>query len=212
MDLAPLLDLATLATRARHEQRATWIPGPTGTPIPEDVATHSMMLALVAAEILRHYNGPEYIDRNAVIRLALFHDLLEVYPGGPGDLNTYTATPTQIAEHKAAEAKTLHRLIAKFWWLGLTLEQAEDCDAPEAELVHLCDKMVPKLTLLLTGAYQHRDDPDWKAKFAAFTTQQQTDLAARCPRMWPTVAPFFAAAVEAVLALPDAGAADGGSP
>jgi 5'-deoxynucleotidase YfbR-like HD superfamily hydrolase len=114
---------------------------------PESDTDHTVMLALVAAEL-----APPHLDRGLVLAYALVHDLVEAYAG---DTPTLVALDADGRAAKAArEADALNRICAELGpdsWVVRMIEDFEAMTMPEARWVHHLDKSAPKLTHILNG-------------------------------------------------------------
>lgn len=175
-----LLDLAALSLALGREHRVTVHPdGVT----PESVATHSHMLLMVACTVA--VRQPWRFDVGLVAQFAAVHDVPEVAPGGPGDLDTFTTTDADaIAARDAAEDVAIARLVEKHpLWLGDLCVRYRDQREPEARLVRYLDKVLPKLTLALSGAAQFRRDGHSAEYFEAFVARQGAELRAEYPEL-----------------------------
>lgn len=135
--------LASAALTFGQVQRATLHPDGT----PESDATHTVMLALLVADVAAR----EGLDVGLAVQFALVHDLPEVYAG-----DTCTArglSPDAAAEKAAREAASLERLRAELGpcWTTDMVDRYEAQREPEARLVRYLDKVLPKLTHVLNG-------------------------------------------------------------
>lgn len=114
---------------------------------PEDDATHTVMLGLVACGLAARLG---HLDIGLVSQFALVHDLVEVHAG---DVNTFEAAPADIARKDRAEAAALDRIDTDhglaFPWLPATIRAYEDRVCPEARFVKAVDKIMPLLTQVL---------------------------------------------------------------
>lgn len=199
------LDLARLSMLLGTEARATLHPDGTTS---ESVATHSHMLGMVACTVAVNHNYSTTMDAprghifdiGLVAQYALVHDVAEVAPGGPGDVDTFTTTdPAALAAKDAAEAEALRRLLIDHpSWLGPRLADYERQDCPESRLVKCLDKMLPKLTLALSQCAQWRRDGHTLEDFRAYVAKQGAALAEANPDVWPVVGPLFDATNVAV--------------
>jgi 5'-deoxynucleotidase YfbR-like HD superfamily hydrolase len=120
---------------------------------PESDTDHTVMLALVAAELC-----PPRLDRGRVLAYALVHDLVEAIAGD---------TPTLVALDEAGrrakdmrEAAALEQIRTELGassWVVRTIEAFEAQVDAEARWVKLMDKQAPKLTHILNGGRAVRD-------------------------------------------------------
>lgn len=143
------INLARLALALGRVDRITQHPDG----YPESDTDHTVMLALVAAEL-----APPRLDRGRVLAYAIVHDLVEVYAGD---------TPTLVALDEAGrrakdarEAAALARFrdeLGADSWVVRTIEAFEAQADPEARWVKLLDKSAPKLTHILNGGRSIRE-------------------------------------------------------
>lgn len=112
----------------------------------ETDTTHSVMLALVSA-VAAWRAG---LDPGRAALFALVHDLAEVYAG---DVDTSYGLAEDAREAKRLrEAAALYRIVRELGDMGCLialLEQYEARDEPEARLVALLDKAMPKAVRLV---------------------------------------------------------------
>jgi putative hydrolases of HD superfamily len=122
--------------------------------VPESDSTHTVMLALVCREMLEHcaqgvpYCPCERLDRQAVLEMALVHDLPEAYAG---DTQTLRIAPDERAAKDARENEAMAQLQAEFpgsWLKGALIDYAAQA-TPESRFVRAVDKCLPKLTHIL---------------------------------------------------------------
>lgn len=175
-----LLDLAALSLALGREPRATLHPDGVTS---ETVATHSHMLTMVACTVAAQH--PDRFDIGLVAQFATVHDVPEVAPGGPGDLDTFTTTDDgAIAARDAAEDAAIARLVKLHpGWLGDLCVRYRDQREPEARLVRYLDKVLPKLTLALGGAAQFRRDGHTAEYFERFVAKQGAALREQYPEL-----------------------------
>jgi 5'-deoxynucleotidase YfbR-like HD superfamily hydrolase len=144
LPLEPLLELARVSLLLGRTFRVTMHPDGSF----ESVATHSIMLALVAGEVA----GRLGYDEGLVYRYAVIHDLAECYAG---DTNTARGlTPEQAEEKARREALATNRLEEELAASAEVLDLLaayEEQDEPEAQLVRFVDKILPKLVHVLAG-------------------------------------------------------------
>lgn len=100
---------------------------------------HSYMLSLVAPEISVALGLN--LNTGLIAEFAKVHDLIELKTG---DVNTFNATPEQLAQKQFNEKQALHQLMAELppHTAGL-LERYETQREPEARLVKAVDKILP---------------------------------------------------------------------
>ncbi len=145
--ISPATQLAQLILRLGQVQRITEdADGRT-----ESDTTHSLMLALLAAEVAQKEPGAP-LDLTAVLGMALIHDIAEAYAGDTPTLQALT--PQQQREKDAREVAALDRVYADlsgFPWICDMLQRYEAQNCRESRLVRLLDKAAPKLTHMLNG-------------------------------------------------------------
>ena len=130
--------IASAALTFGQIQRATLHPDGT----PESDATHTVMLAMLVAELAQR----EGLDVGLAVQFAIVHDLPETYAG-----DTCTAralSPDEAAAKTAREAASLERLRGELGpcWTTAMIDRYEAQREPEARLVRYADKILPKLT------------------------------------------------------------------
>lgn len=136
--------IASIVLRLGRTNRITLHPDAT---MPESVTDHTVMLAIVAAEL-----APPRLDRGNVLAFAVVHDLVEAYAG---DTPTLVALgPEARAAKDAREAAALDRIRGEVHpdsWVVRMIEAYERQDTIEARWVHALDKCCPKLVHVLDG-------------------------------------------------------------
>lgn len=162
----------------------------------ESDTTHTVMLALLAGALCEHEAVP--LDCEAVVALALVHDLAEAYAG---DVSTVRALSLAEANAKAArEEDALARIraeLAAFPWIVAMIDRYEAQACPESRWVRYLDKITPKLT--------HRDNGCAVPKAAGMTlaelrkrhAYQGAELAAMYPAFTFARELFEAASADA---------------
>lgn len=140
-----LLDLAALALALGRVNRATFHEdGST----PESDTDHTVMLAIIAPALAALYPN---MNVDLVCAYAVVHDLGESITG---DVNTLAISASDAAAKKRSDRAALHTLCERFAgvpWLVGRLREYEAQEIPEARLVRLVDKILPKLTHILNG-------------------------------------------------------------
>lgn len=131
--------LARLAMALGEVERAT--AHPDGRP--ETDTTHTVMLAMIAAEMA----WCEGLDIGLVVQLAIVHDIVEAYAG---DVNTARGL---TKEEKAAKEKRERDAAARIEqdlgagsWVVRMMKMYEQQVGREARFVRYVDKILPKLT------------------------------------------------------------------
>jgi 5'-deoxynucleotidase YfbR-like HD superfamily hydrolase len=124
--------------------------------IPESDTEHSYNLALSAWYLATYF--PE-LDRDAVIRYALVHDLVEVHAG-----DTYVyGEQSHLDSKEAREAAALKQLAADwadFPDMIAEIEEYEKRTSPEARFVYALDKIMPIMQIYLSGGYTWKQEGD----------------------------------------------------
>lgn len=121
----------------------------------ENDAEHSFMLGLVAQEIAATY-FPE-LDTGLVAQFCTIHDLPELRTG---DIATFALDAQSLANKQAAERAILDELCNTLpKHTALLLRVYEEQVLPEARLVRLLDKLLPKLVDIIGPGSQvmHED-------------------------------------------------------
>ena len=205
-----LLSLAGLSLALGEEERVTLHPDGRR----ESVATHSVMLVMVACTVAAAANRAQALDSpmtweyqkpfniGLVAQFAAIHDVPEVAPGGPGDVDTFLTTdPEALAEKDACEDNAIERLARVYpSWLGPLVVRYRAQKEPEARLVRYLDKTLPKMTLALSGAAQFKNNATTPEYFEAFVAKQRADLDAQYPELAELCGNIYEAMNEAVRA------------
>jgi 5'-deoxynucleotidase YfbR-like HD superfamily hydrolase len=134
------LQLAGLSSRLAVEER-TLVNHISGRP--ENVAEHSIMLAIIAPAIAEtHY---PHLDANLVSRFATIHDAVEAYVG---DTATHAISDEGLRQKAQREVEGLEYLKEDFASLPSfvrLIEQYEAQEVGEARFVRVIDKWTPIL-------------------------------------------------------------------
>lgn len=112
---------------------------------PESDTTHTVMLALIAGALCDDETGR--LDREAVIGMALIHDIAEAYAGDTPTLRPLSAEEEQGKRERehAGLRKALVDMKGSQWLIEMVNRyQAQRCR--ESRFVRILDKMLPKLT------------------------------------------------------------------
>lgn len=106
---------------------------------------HSYTLAMLAWYIAQYF--PE-LDTNKCIRLALVHDLVEIYAG-----DTFTFGDKAMIDSKAERERMALEQFEKEWpdFKELTndIHEYESLKTPESNFVYVLDKIVPVIIIYL---------------------------------------------------------------
>lgn len=143
-----LLSFIAQCDKMKNIQRRTLIADGSRT---ETDAEHSWHLALMAM-VLSEY-APEKTDIDHAIRLAIVHDLVEIYAG---DTFCYDVNANKDkAERELRSADMLFSLppeekgteLRRYW------EEFEQCETPEARYVNALDRLQPFINNCLTNGH-----------------------------------------------------------
>lgn len=173
MDLLRLLELARLCLQFGRVNRVTFHED---AQTPESDTDHTVMLSMLACELAqkinrqatvdlkltRRYgscvcgdcliaNGFRFLDLGLIAQFSQVHDFVEVWAG---DTNTMGIGAEGAAAKDKREAEALERLRARFGaesWVISTIERYERLDTPEARFVKTLDKVLPKITHILSS-------------------------------------------------------------
>ena len=126
----------------------------------ESVAEHSYGVALLALFLADAYHAD--LDRPRLVRMALLHDLGEVYAG---DLTPSDAVPPQEKHRREQEAvrRVLSKLPSGESYLALWAEYQEGA-SPEARLVRQVDRL--EMAFQAT-VYEHHEERDLSEFYAS---------------------------------------------
>ena len=141
-----VIQLSELAESLANEDR-TLVSHRTGRP--ENVAEHSLMLAVIAPAIVEWY-FPQ-LDENLVARYATIHDAVEAYVG---DTPTHDISAQGLVDKAALEQKGLAKLLVDFQHMPKFASLVQSYEAqivPEARFVRVLDKCMPALLHLANG-------------------------------------------------------------
>lgn len=120
----------------------------------ENDTEHSYNLAMAAWFLSKYF--PE-LNRDKLIRLALVHNLVEIYAG-----DTYFyAEETERLSKIEREAKALRRLEAEwpdFPDLTATIHTYEQKDSAEAKFIYALDKIMPIMVIYLGEGHTWRKE------------------------------------------------------
>ena len=190
--VADLLALSRLVLRFGQVHRVTL----DAEGRPESDTTHTVMLALLAGALCGHEEVP--LDREAVVALALVHDLAEAYAG---DVSTVRALSLSAAAAKAAREEDALDLIrqelAGLPWIVALIDRYEAQACPESRWVRYLDKVLPKLTHRDNGCVVPRAAGMDLAEFRERHAFQGAELAARYPEFSFARELFAATAADA---------------
>lgn len=150
---------------------------PDGTP--ESDATHTVMLQLVAGAVA----GAFGLNPLITIQFALIHDLVEFKHG---DISTLRPLgPEAAAQKRAQEAEALAEIRENAPPLAALIDLYEAQTIPEARLVRLVDKILPKLTHARNGALAAKEAGVDFREFVGLHTDQMRLLKQQYPEFPP---------------------------
>lgn len=143
-DVGQAIAIARIVLRLGEVERITLHPDGQRH---ETDTTHTLMLALAASTL-----APARLDFQAVLQLALVHDLAEAYAGDTPTLVKLDAAGQ--AAKDAREAAAVQRIRSELGadsWIAHAIDEFEAQETPEARWVKHLDKCMPKLTHCLNG-------------------------------------------------------------
>lgn len=146
-----LIELQKLLLQFRAIERIIYVPGSKDKQ--ENDTEHSYDLAIAAWFLVQYF--PE-LDRNKVIRLAMVHDLVEIYAG---DTFAYSKKD-KLANKREREAVAAAKLAEEwpdFPELTKAIAEYEARQSAEAKFVYALDKIMPALMGVLgEGHFWHK--------------------------------------------------------
>ena len=162
----------------------------------ENDAEHSWHFAVMAM-LLEEYSA-EKVDVSRVIKIALVHDLVEVYAG---DTYAYDAKGNEDKEQREKEAADklfgmLEPEQAAFFrslW-----DEFEEKQTPEAKYANAIDRIQPLILNYLT------DSATWKANQVHSTQilKRMDIIRTAAPELWPIVQGIVKTSIEKGILLP----------
>lgn len=139
-----LIELSTYCLAFANVDRATSnVDGIT----PESDTDHTVMLSMVGCAFASVFMPN--LDLGKVAQFALVHDFTEVLTGDVDTLKPFDKQAKIEREKKALES--LKSTFESIPWLGHTLEEYESLASPEARFVKVLDKVLPKITQILSN-------------------------------------------------------------
>ncbi|MFA7309079.1 MAG: HD domain-containing protein [Patescibacteria group bacterium] len=150
----------------RHEDGVT----------PESDTDHTVMMGLVACSYASSF--APHLDLGKVSQFALVHDLVEAYAGDTASIGgKLSQEKRSLKEHKEREA--LERLEKEFSgsfpWLIDMIKQYEALSCPEARFIKAIDKVMPKITNILSGCVVVKQEVSVE-EFEERLTKQRIDM------------------------------------
>lgn len=150
----------------------------------ESVAEHSFGVAVLAL-FLAEEHFPD-LDADKVLRLALLHDLGEIYAG-----DIIPADGVDAAEKSARERRSVARVLGKLprgaRYVALW-EEYEEGASPEARFVREVDRLEMALQ---ASVYEHQDEGALDDFFASAASQVETPALRELLRRLQSLRPRF---------------------
>ena len=159
-DTLPIIEAYFEFVQLKHLYRQGWLHQGISLENCESVAEHSFCVALLAL-ILADESSVE-LDTAKVIRMALIHDLGEIYAGDFTPADNITKNDKYKLE-KQSVVKVLEKLPNGFKWISLW-EEYEIGESAEAQFVKQLDKLEMALQ---ASVYEHQGFTDLSAFFAS---------------------------------------------
>jgi putative hydrolase of HD superfamily len=159
-NVSPLIETYFEFSHLKHLYRRGWLERGIPPERCESVAEHAFGVALLALLLVDAYEAD--LDHARVIRLALLHDLGEVYAGDiiPGDA-------VDPREKHCREEESVVRVLAKLpegdEYLALWREY-ERGESPEARYVRQIDRLEMALQ---AAVYEHQEEQDLSEFYAS---------------------------------------------
>ena len=162
----------------------------------ENDAEHSWHFAVMAM-LLEEYSA-EKVDINKVIKIALIHDLVEIYAG---DTFAYDNIGKQNKEKRELEAADrLFGLLDKeqAGYIRSLWNEFEDKSTPESRYANVCDRLQPLIHNYLT------DGHTWKeGNVRSFQVIERMKIIEdTAPELWKVVTGIIKKSVEQGILLP----------
>ena len=115
------------------------------------------------------------LDMGLVMQFALVHDLVEVHAGDTDTIvNTSVESMKQKSEREEQALEKIKLSFGKdFGWIHNTIEKYESLDTKEARFVKMLDKILPKLTVILSNAASFNNRGISKSQFQSVVDSQK---------------------------------------
>jgi putative hydrolase of HD superfamily len=152
-DIQRLIDLQTLLHQFHAIQRSIHLPG--DTPRPETDTEHTYTLAMTAWFLAQYF--PE-LDTNVCVRLALVHDLVEIYAGDTSAYDTSTHMHTKQDREKAAVERLAQEWRHDFPELVQAIGAYETRQTAESCFVYALDKLMPPIVNFMSQGISWKKD------------------------------------------------------
>jgi putative hydrolases of HD superfamily len=188
-DIHRLIALQQMLLEFQAINRVLYLPGKTGRL--ENDTEHSYNLAMMAWFLAQYF--PQ-IDRDAVIRLALVHDLVEIHAGDTFPFNNHA----QVATKQQREMAALHKLAAEwtdFPEMVETLRAYEARETEAAKFVYALDKLMPPLVNIIEGGRTWREHSVTLTHLQAVKTEKVA--------ISPEISPYYADILDILSARPE---------
>lgn len=190
-----VIDLGNLILAFGRVDRATYHPDGVTK---ESDTDHTVMLGIIACAFADTF-APN-LDRGAIAQFALVHDLVEVYAGDTHTLRTLTEE--QKKDKDAREHAALERIKQEFDsvfpWISRTIESYERLDMQEARFVKFVDKVLPKISHLLSNGTLLKEHSVGKEEVDGIHEQQYATISASYGADQPEVRRLYASLSKAV--------------
>lgn len=170
-----VIDLGKLILAFGRVDRATYYPdGVT----PESDTDHTVMLGIIACAFADTF--APHLDRGQIAQFALVHDLAETYAGDTVTFRTQTEEQKQEKEERerAALARIKDEFDTVFPWISQTIESYERLDTSEARFVKFVDKVLPKVTHILSNGARLKQHSVGKEEMDAMHEHQYASISA----------------------------------
>jgi putative hydrolase of HD superfamily len=146
-DLQRLFDLQYFLHKFHVIERIVYLPG--NTPRYETDTEHTYTLAMTAWFLAQYFDD---LDTDKCIKLALVHDLVEIYAG-----DTYAFADKAVLDSKPAREAKAMKQIAKEWKdfpdMNQAIEEYETLKSRESKFVFALDKIMPPLVIFMGEGY-----------------------------------------------------------
>lgn len=146
---------------------------------PENDAEHSYQLTLLAWYLNQKLN--QQLDTNKLIKLALVHDLVEVYAGDTWVFDAEKQISKSVREKAALERITQE--FPDFTELHAEITEYETGKTDESKFIYALDKIIPILNLYIEG------NGFWRQK--GVTLQELVQYKTKKVARWPELVPLF---------------------
>jgi len=145
----------------------------------ENSAEHSWQIALLAASLAHHAEGP--VEINRVIAMLLVHDIGEIDTG-----DTIVFAEDGVQERKTAERVAVTRIFGmlpdpqRSTFMALW-EEFEEAETPESRFAHAIDRAMPALLNLANEGQSWRENG---ISYERIVRRIGPPIQAGCPSLW----------------------------